>query len=143
MSNYDVSRFVKAQERTHATAVQELRNGMKLTHWSWWEIPQIVGLGYSYTSQQYGIQDLGEAKAYLENETLRAHLLEICDALLSLESNNASMVMGSKDAMKLRSCMTLFSEADPECEEFIKVLEKYYAGRKDRATLMILKRLGR
>ena len=50
MSNYDVSRFVKAQERTHATAVQELRNGMKLTHWSWWEIPQIVGLGYSYTS---------------------------------------------------------------------------------------------
>ena len=70
-------------------------------------------------------------------------LLEICDALLSLESNNASMVMGSTDAMKLRSCMTLFSEADPECEEFIKVLEKYYAGRKDRATLMILKRLGR
>ena len=45
MNKYDVSRFLRAQEGTHTAAVRELRNGMKMSHWSWWEIPQIVGLG--------------------------------------------------------------------------------------------------
>ena len=140
MSNYDVSRFLKAQEGTHETAVRELRNGMKMSHWSWWEIPQIAGLGRTYTSQRYAISDLGEAKAFLENATLRAHLLEICEALLSLETSDARQVMDSPDHLKLRSCMTLFSEADPDCAQFRKVLEKYYGGRKDYRTLSILKK---
>ena len=140
MSNYDVSRFLRAQEGTHTAAVRELRNGMKMSHWSWWEIPQIVGLGWTYTSQQYAISDLGESKAFLENATLRAHLLEICEALLSLETSDARRVMGSPDDLKLRSCMTLFSEADPECDQFRKVLDKFYGGRKDYRTLSILKK---
>ena len=140
MSNYDVSRFLKAQEGTHETAVRELRNGMKMSHWSWWEIPQIAGLGKTNISQQYAISDLGEAKAFLENATLRAHLLEICEALLSLETSDARRVMGSPDDLKLRSCMTLFSEADPECAQFRKVLDKFYGGRKDYRTLSKLKK---
>ena len=140
MSNYDVSRFVRAQEGTHAAAVRELRNGMKLTHWSWWEIPQITGLGRSYTSQQYAISSIGEAKAFLQNETLRSNLLEICEALLSLETSDARAVMGSIDHRKLRSCITLFLEADPECAEFRNVLEKYYGGKKDQRTLAILRK---
>ena len=140
MNKYDVSRFLRAQEGTHTAAVRELRNGMKMSHWSWWEIPQIVGLGWTYTSQQYAISDLGASKAFLENATLRAHLLEICEALLSLETSDARRVMGSPDDLKLRSCMTLFSEADPDCVQFRKVLEKYYGGRKDQRTLAILRR---
>ncbi|MBQ8054263.1 MAG: DUF1810 domain-containing protein [Lachnospiraceae bacterium] len=140
MSKYDVSRFVRAQEETHTAAVRELRNGEKLTHWSWWEIPQITGLGSSYTSQRYAISSIGEAKAFLQNETLRSHLLEICEALLSLETNDARAVMGAIDHRKLRSCMTLFLEADPECAEFRSVLEKYYGGKKDHRTLAILRK---
>ena len=143
MSNYDISRFLRAQALTHETAVRELRNGQKESHWSWWEIPQIAGLGRTYTSQRYAIRDLGEAKAFLENATLRAHLLEICEALLSLETSDARQVMDSPDHLKLRSCMTLFSEADPECDQFRKVLEKYYGGRKDYRTLSILKKQSR
>ena len=140
MSSYDISRFLRAQEATHAVAVIELRNGFKMSHWSWWEIPQIVGMGRSYMSQHYAISDLGEAKAFLENDTLRSHLLEICEALLSLETSDARRVMGSPDDLKLRSCMTLFSEVDPDCAQFRKVLEKYYGGRKDQRTLAILRR---
>ena len=140
MSNYDVSRFLRAQEGTHETAVRELRNGKKNSHWSWWEIPQIAGLGKTNISQQYAIRDLGEAKAFLENATLRAHLLEICEALLSLETSDAKQVMDSPDHLKLRSCMTLFSEADPECAQFRKVLDKFYGGRKDYRTLSKLKK---
>ena len=136
----DITRFIKAQERTHASALRELKNGYKSSHWSWWEIPQIAGLGKTNISQQYAISDLGEAKAFLENATLRAHLLEICEALLSLETSDARRVMGSPDDLKLRSCMTLFSEADPECAQFRKVLDKFYGGRKDYRTLSILKK---
>ncbi len=136
----DLARYLKAQERTHEAALRELRSGYKSSHWSWWEIPQITGLGMTSTSREYAIRDLEEAKAYLENKTLRAHLLELCDALLSLDSHDAEEVMGYPDNLKLCSCMTLFLAADPECTTFREVLEKYFGGKQDRRTLDILKR---
>ena len=62
----DITRFIKAQERTHASALRELKNGYKSSHWSWWEIPQIIGLGMTSTSREYAIKDMEEAKEYLE-----------------------------------------------------------------------------
>ena len=135
----DIIRFIKAQERTHASALRELKNGYKSSHWSWWEIPQIIGLGMTLTSRQYAIRDLAEAKEYLANKILRAHLLELCDALLSLETNDAEYVMGYPDDLKLRSCMTLFQAADPDCGTFQAVLDKFFGGKPDEKTLRILK----
>ena len=135
----DISRYIKAQERTHTSALRELQNGYKSSHWSWWEIPQIIGLGMTSTSRQYAIRDLAEAKEYLANETLRTHLLELCDALLSLETNDAEYVMGYPDDLKLRSCMTLFLAADPDCGTFQAVLDKFFGGKPDEKTLRILK----
>lgn len=63
----DLTRYLKAQERTHAAALRELQSGYKMSHWSWWEIPQIIGLGMTSTSQEYAIRDLEEAKEYLNN----------------------------------------------------------------------------
>ncbi|MBQ9611112.1 MAG: DUF1810 domain-containing protein [Lachnospiraceae bacterium] len=137
MSN--ISRYTKAQERSHASALRELQNGYKASHWSWWEIPQIIGLGMTSTSRQYAIRDLVEAKEYLANETLRTHLLELCDALLSLETNDAEYVMGYPDDLKLRSCMTLFQAVDPDCGTFQAVLDKFFDGKPDEKTLRILK----
>ncbi len=139
MKNRDISRFINAQMQTHEAAVRELRAGHKRSHWSWWEIPQIIGLGRTSTSMEYAVRDLEEAKAYLKNETLKTHLLEICVALLSLESSDAEAVMGYPDDLKLRSCMTLFREADPECGQFQAVLDKFFEGRPDQRTLSILR----
>lgn len=91
------------------------------------------------TSREYAIKDINEAKEYLANETLRTNLLELCDALLSLDTNDAEYVMGYPDDLKLRSCMTLFHAADPECGTFQAVLDKYFNGRSDEKTLRILK----
>ena len=135
----DLSKYIKAQERTHASALRELQNGYKSSHWSWWEIPQIIGLGMTYTSREYAIKNLAEAKDYLKNDTLRTHLLELCDALLSLKTNDAERVMGYPDDLKLRSCLTLFSVADPECGTFQAVLDKFFGGKPDERTLQILK----
>ncbi len=135
----DLSRYIQAQERTHAAALRELKSGYKSSHWSWWEIPQIIGLGMTSTSREYAIRDLEEAKEYLKDDTLRAHLLELCDALLSLETNDADYVMGYPDDLKLRSCMTLFMAADPDCGTFQAVLDKFFSGKPDEKTLRILK----
>ena len=137
MSN--IKRYIKAQGRTHASALRELQNGYKSSHWSWWEIPQIIGLGMTSTSREYAIKNLAEAREYLKDDTLRSHLLELCDALLSLETNDAEYVMGYPDDLKLRSCMTLFRAADPECRTFQAVLDKFFGGKPDEKTLRILK----
>ena len=138
MQNLD--RFLKAQASSYDAALREICAGQKRSHWIWYIFPQIQGLGFSSTAQYYAIADLDEAKAYLQEPTLRARLIEISEALLALESSDPTRVMGYPDDLKLRSCMTLFAEAEPECQVFQKVLDKYYGGRKDLRTLEILKR---
>lgn len=104
----------------------------------WFIFPQIAGLGYSETARYYAIQDMNEAKAYLEDYTLRSNLIEISEALLGLGSNDAAAVMGGPDNLKLRSSMTLFALAEPECEVFQKVLDKFFGGEMDWKTVEIL-----
>ena len=84
------------------------------------------------------IKDLEEAKAFLQNPYLGKNLKEISEALLELDSDNATQVMGIPDNMKLKSSMTLFACADPETDVFEKVLEKFYNGQKDGQTLKML-----
>lgn len=133
-----IERFIKAQKRTHATALQGLKSGHKTTHWSWWEIPQIAGLGSSATSREYATKDLAEANEFLGNGELRLHLYEICEVFISIESSDAEQVMGYPDNLKLHSCMTLFQVASPDCEYSSAVLGKYYGGELDEVTLNIL-----
>lgn len=138
MAAYDLDRFLKGQARNYDAALREIREGCKRSHWMWYVFPQIQGLGYSSTAQYYAIRDLGEAKAYLQHPILRERLLEISNALLALDSHNASEVFGWPDDMKLRSSMTLFAEAEPDCDVFQKVLDQYFQGKKDSNTLSIL-----
>ncbi len=135
-----LGRFLKAQSSSYDAALREICAGQKRSHWIWYIFPQIQGLGFSSTAQYYAIEDMEEARAYLHEPTLRARLIEISEALLTLNTNDPTRVMGYPDDLKLRSSMTLFAEAEPECEVFQKVLDKYYGGRKDSRTLEILNR---
>ena len=91
---YDLDRFLTAQSRDYTTALREIRSGRKRSHWIWYIFPQVAGLGMSSTSQYYAISGLDEARAYLREPTLRAHLLEISNALLALEESDPSAVFG-------------------------------------------------
>lgn len=104
----------------------------------WYIFPQAAGLGYSEMAQYYAIQDMDEAKAYLQQETLRGHLLEISQALLDLASDDAAAIMGWPDNLKLKSSMTLFALAEPECAVFQKVLDKFFQGEMDARTVELL-----
>ena len=133
-----LERFVKAQEYDYDTALREIRSGRKRSHWMWYIFPQLQGLGFSSTAQYYGIRDLEEAQDYMEHPVLGARLVEISEALLTLDTADPSAVMGYPDDLKLRSSMTLFELAAPEQPVFGRVLEKYYSGRRDRRTLELL-----
>ncbi|MBR3749638.1 MAG: DUF1810 domain-containing protein [Firmicutes bacterium] len=137
---YDLSRFLEAQKNAYDTALREIRAGRKRSHWMWYIFPQIQGLGYSAMAQHYAIRDLGEAREYLQHPLLGPRLIEISEALLSLDESDPRRVMGSPDDLKLRSCMTLFQCAAPDQPVFGKVLDKFYGGRPDGRTLEMLNR---
>ncbi len=133
----DLERFLKAQEKDYEQALNEIKNGRKTGHWIWYIFPQIAGLGFSSTSKYYSIKDKNEAIEYLKNKTLKDRLIEICEALLSLESDDATYVMGYPDDLKLKSSMTLFDEVS-DIDVFKKVLDKFYKGEKDEMTISLL-----
>jgi uncharacterized protein (DUF1810 family) len=57
---------------------------------------------------------------------------------LQLSGVSANEVLGHTDAMKMLSSMTLFNVVTPN-DIFQQVIEKYYNGRDDRLTLILLK----
>ncbi len=132
-----LTKFITAQKEDFDIALAEIKNGRKESHWIWYIFPQIAGLGRSATSEYYAIQNLSEAKMYLENEYLRNNLLTICQALLDLKTDDAEEVLGWIDAMKLKSSMTLFTLAAPEEPVFKAVLDKFFHGELDEKTIEI------
>lgn len=138
MRENTMERFIKAQESDYRTALSEIKKGHKRSCWMWYIFPQIQGLGSSGTAMYYAIKDYEEARKYIENPVTGAHLREISEALLSLESNDATQVMGWPDDLKLRSSMTLFALATKENEVFLKVLAKFFDNKPDAQTVDIL-----
>ena len=131
-----LNRFLEAQKYSYETALEEIKKGKKMSHWMWYIFPQIKGLGHSETAIYSEIKSLEEAKAYLEHDVLRNRLLQLTDELLLLTTNNPIEIFGYVDAMKLKSCMTLF-EYISDIENFGKVLEKFYQGLRDEYTITI------
>lgn len=157
MDPHDLQRFVNAQDAggTYERALAELRAGRKTSHWMWFVFPQIAGLGQSEMSRRYAICSLEEARAYLEHPVLGPRLVECARALLGHEGVSAEEIMGGIDAVKLRSSMTLFAQAAQltsprkasdsdvfrgldETKVFEQVLERFFDGEADAATLRLV-----
>ena len=134
----DLSRFLLPQQTAYPRALEELSNGRKVSHWMWYIFPQLRGLGQSNTAWYYGIEDLGEAGAYLAHPVLGQRLRRITRVLMELPQTDPVEIFGWTDSAKLRSCMTLFSLSG-EDPLFVQVLEKFYAGEKDELTLRQLR----
>ena len=142
MEETGLERFLKEQEKDYPTALEEISKGKKESCWIWYIFPQIQGLGFSEINKKYSIKDIEEAKAYLENETLKKRLIEITQALLDLKETDIHEVMGMDDC-KLKSSMTLFKIVEEQynidCGKvFQKTLDKYFKGEDDQRTITIL-----
>jgi uncharacterized protein (DUF1810 family) len=134
----DLDRFLQAQANSYTQALDELRAGKKQGHWMWFVLPQLQGLGQSGISWTYGIRGRDEAIAYLAHPVLGARLRECVSALLAHRERSARAIFGQVDAMKLRSCLTLFVVAVPEESIFPEALAAYFGSQQDPLTLSLL-----
>lgn len=133
-----LDRFLQAQERDYAQALAELQAGRKQTHWIWYVLPQLRGLGHSAMAERYGIDGRAEAEAYVAHPVLGPRLVACVRALLSHPNLTAEEMLGGVDAMKLRSCLTLFAEVAPGEGCFAEALGTFYEGQRDTRTLALL-----
>ena len=134
----DLKRFLEAQENDFATALAEVKNGKKQSHWMWYIFPQIAGLGFSSMANIYAIKTKAEAENYLAHPILGKRLIEISNALLEVEGKTANQIFGSPDDIKLKSSMTLYGALENTNPVFQKVLDKYFDGAKDQRTLELI-----
>jgi uncharacterized protein (DUF1810 family) len=131
---FDLQRFVQAQNPVFERVCRELRGGEKRSHWMWFIFPQIAGLGRSEMAQRFAINSRAEADAYLSHPVLRSRLLQCTELVLHIEGRTISQIFGYPDDLKFQSCMTLFA-AVSENSIFLDVLQKYFSGAVDKATL--------
>jgi len=135
--NYNLERFIIAHQDWYDIAKEELSNGKKESDYMWFIFPQLKDLGLSDKAKYYGIKDINEAKAYLQNPILSYHMEELLNILFTL-NYSAYEIFGSPDDIKLKSCLTLFKRASPKNKIYCKVLNKLFNGCEDELTLQIL-----
>ena len=132
----DLGHFVAAQDEVIDTVRRELAAGAKRTHWMWFIFPQLRGLGRSGTARFYGLDGLGDARAYLAHPVLGPRLLECVELVDQVQGKTALQILGSPDDLKFRSCLTLFAAV--QRLPFEAALGHFYAGVPDPLTLELL-----
>ena len=138
---FNLNRFLEAQADDYARALAELRAGQKQSHWIWYVLPQLRGLGSSSMATFYGIGSAQEARAYLTHPVLGQRLRECVATMNALDGLSAAQVLGQVDAAKFRSCLTLFQFVDPTNATFRAALDKYFAGVPDEKSRAMLDEL--
>jgi uncharacterized protein (DUF1810 family) len=110
-----LQRFKDAQDQRASgfeSALSEIREGGKRSHWIWYVFPQLSGLGQSAAAQTYGLRGVSEAREYLRDPLLRSRFLAIASAVAEQVGHrhvSLQRLMGSPiDVTKLVSSLTLF-----------------------------------
>ncbi len=132
---FELSRFVKAQDGNYSGVVEELRRGRKTGHWIWYIFPQVAGLGHSHMSRRYAILSLEEARAYAAHPVLGRRLRDCIRTVMAVRGASAGEIFGQLDAMKFRSCLTLFAIACEDETIFQQALDQFFGGQRDPLTL--------
>ena len=135
---YNLQRFLVAQQGVIEHALAELAEGRKQSHWMWFVFPQLAQLGRSETAKFFGLESLGEARAYLEHPILGQRLRRSIEAILPWSGKRtAEQIFGAIDSMKLRSSLTMFDRAE-RGGLFGEALMNFFAGERDELTLALL-----
>lgn len=140
MSDFNLERFVEAQDAVIDQVRAELRSGRKETHWMWFVFPQIEGLGQSSMARKYAISSRDEAAAYLAHPILGQRLRECAQLVNAIEGRSIDEIFGYPDNLKFRSSMTLFANVAAGNEVFQHALDKYFGGQADSRTVELLAR---
>ena len=135
VEDHHLERFVDAQNPVYTQVCAELRAGRKRSHWMWFVFPQIKGLGHSAMANKFAIASRAEAQTYLAHPVLGSRLRECTTLVNRIEGQRIEDIFGYPDDLKFHSSMTLFAEVGEDSAVFCQALQKYFAGKKDAATL--------
>ena len=130
--------FIQAKDAIYPLVLKELTAGKKRTDWMWFVFPQIAGLGHSEMAQRFAIQSLSQAREYLQHEVLGACLIECAELLLQHRDKSALEIFGKPDNLKLHSSLTLFALIADQDSVLNQLLQQFFSGKYDQATLDIL-----
>lgn len=100
-------------------------------------LPQLKALGHSSTAKFYGLADVAEASAYRAHPLLGTRLGECCTLMRAHSTMGAKAVLGSVDAMKWRSCLTLYAQV-PNASPLVAELIATFYGTPDENILALL-----
>ena len=132
-------KFIDAQSGNYATALRELRDGRKRSHWIWYFFPQVIGLGHSPVSRAYALKSAVEVREYLANDTLSRRLAAMTRAVIE-SPRSIDEIFGYPDNLKFISSMTLFARFSEEDSLFREALQIKNGGREDGLTLEIVEK---
>jgi uncharacterized protein (DUF1810 family) len=142
---HDLARFLVAQDdanhegiSTFDQAMHEVRAGEKVSHWMWFVYPQLRALGRSDTARHFGISGIEEARAFWEHPVLGIRLNDAVRATFASGKREAIAIFGDVDAVKLRSCLTLFLAVAPDNANLRAALDYFYDGAPDPVTITSL-----
>ncbi|AWM91414.1 DUF1810 domain-containing protein [Pseudomonas sp. 31-12] len=138
LDDFNLPRFVQAQDPVFEWVQEELKAGRKRRHWMWFVFPQFAGLGGSEMSRHYAIRSREEAAAYLEHPKLGARLRTCTQLVLDSKQRTITEIFGHPDNLKFHSSMTLFAQIAPKGSVFHKALDQYFHGIRDDWTLQLL-----
>jgi uncharacterized protein (DUF1810 family) len=134
-TDFNLDRFVNAQDPVYSDVLAELRTGRKRSHWMWFVFPQIAGLGQSEMARRYAIASNDEAAAYLAHPVLGPRLRECARLVSTHRDMDIRDIFDSPDDLKFHSSMTLFADVAPDEAVFQGCLDQFFDGKPDAATL--------
>lgn len=135
---YNLQRFVLAQEPVYDDALNILRRGMMCTPYMDFIFPCLAP---GQTAQPYEIGSLDEASAYLSSPILGGRYRQCVNTLQRLHHMSVHHVFGDEDARKLHGSLTLFSEAGGE--EFLleTMFDVWFDGLMDEETIIRIRQM--
>lgn len=124
-------RFIDAQDTIWYSVVEELASGHKHSHWMWYVFPQLRGLGSSRKADYFGLSSPSEAADYWDDIVLGSRLRTSIDLMLDrADDTSAQAMLGNIDAMKLRSCMTVFENVAYGDGRITEMFDRYFQGQR-------------
>jgi uncharacterized protein (DUF1810 family) len=131
---YNLQRFVAAQDPVYIDALDVLRRGMMCPPYIDFIFPRLDDELDVSARDRFGIRSLDEARAYLAYPILGNRYRECVRALSWLADLEISSVFSATDGKKLHSSLTLFAEASNE-SALREMLDIWFDNLADEETL--------
>ena len=134
---YNLQRFVDAQEDVYEDALHALRHRVFVPLWMPFIFPRFVNCYHDDATSAFAIASLDEARAYLAHPLLGGRYRESLGALEWMWDLDVDAVLSEQDKKNLHSSLTLFAEATNE-PLMRHMLAIWFGCRADEVTMVQL-----